>query len=210
MKSAFVLLLLCLASSPTQFASARTRGVINDPDGFTNVRAEPRENAAVVARVKSGEVFEFEYATAQSRTWWKVMLASGKTGWMHSSRIRMFVVPEDLVVAENDEAVTYARAHGADFLKLMRAAAKGEPAAMQEFFGLGCDGGAQETHVNIVIKLIHIIGDDKFSKLLGQQSASYRERVAQYVTDDVGLPPFEPIPYMKRNFPKTAKLLFPG
>lgn len=56
MKRAFVLLLLCLVSSPTQSASAGTRVVINDPDGFTNVRAKPRETAAIVARVKSGEV----------------------------------------------------------------------------------------------------------------------------------------------------------
>lgn len=207
MKTVLLLFLLCLGSALAQVAST-TRGVIDDPDGFTNVRTAPRENAAIVARVKPGEVFEYD--DTGKETWWKVKLASGKTGWMHHSRIRIFVVPGDLVVAENDEAVTYARAHGADFLKLMRGAAKGEPAAMQEFFGLGCDGGAQETHVATVIKLIHIIGDDKFSRFLGRQSPDYKKRVAQYVTDDVGLPPFEPVSYMKRHFPKTAKWLFPG
>lgn len=210
MKIAFALLVLWINLALAQFALAGIRGTINDPDGFTNLRAKPAENAVVVARVKSGEVFQCEYVEAESKTWWKVTLASGKTGWMHSSRIRMVVMPKDLEVAENDEAVTYARARGADFLKLMRGAAKGDAAAMQEFFALGCDGAAQETHVNTVIGLIHIIGDDKFSKFLGRQSASYRRKVADYVTDDAGWLPFEAIPYMKRNFPKTAKLLFPG
>lgn len=207
MKTALAVFFLCLGSALAQ-PPPKTRGVINDPDGFTHVRAAPRENAAIVGRVKAGEIFEYD-ATGKE-TWWKVKLASGKTGWMHSSRIRMFVVPEDLVVAENDEAVTYARAHGADFLKLMGAAAKGEPAAMQEFFGLGSDGAAHETHVAIVIKLIHIIGDDKFSKFLSRQSPDYQKQVAHYVTNDVGLSPFEPVSYMKRHFPKTARLLFPG
>lgn len=208
MKRTLAVLVLFLDLALAQFTWAGTRGVINDPDGFTNVRAAPRENAAIVARVKAGEIFAYEWGKRE--TWCKVTLASGKTGWMHSSRIRLFVVPEDLEVAENDEAVTYARARGADFLKLMRGAAKGEPAAMQGFFGLGCDGGAQETHVATVIGLIHIIGDDKFSKFLSRQSPDYKKQVADYVTDDVGLPPFEPVSYMKRHFPKTAKWLFPG
>lgn len=206
MKTAFVAVLLFLSSILTQ-AEPTERGVIDDPDGFTNVRAERRENAAIVARVNTGEIFDYD--RMEKETWWKVKLASGKTGWMHYSRIRMFVVPEDLVVAENDEAVTYARDHGADYLKLLRGAVKGERAAMQEFFGLGSDGAAYETHVHVIIKLIHILGDDKLSKFLSRQSPDYKKRVAQYVTDDNGLPPFEPVSYMKRHFPKTARLLFP-
>jgi len=207
MKGAFVLLVLWLGLALTQSASARTRGVIDDPDGFTNVRAQPGESAAVIARVKAGEIFEYGKRSEPGSEWFSVTLSSGKMGWMHSSRIRMFVAPEDLIVAENDEANTYARADGVDYLKVIRAAAKGETAAMQQFFGMGSDGGAQETHVDMVIKLIHILGDDKMSKFLSRQSAGLQKNVAGFVTDDTALP-FEQIGYMKRHFPKTARLLF--
>lgn len=203
MKKALPPVLLCLALARLAFGD---RGVIDDPDGFTNIRSDPRENAAIVARVKAGEVFAYE--GTRKETWWKVTLASGKTGWMHFSRIRMFVVPEDLAFAENDEANTYARMHGVDYLKAIRGTAKGDLAAMKEFFGMGSDGAAQETHVRMVINLIHILGDDKMSKFLSGQPPSLRENVAGHVTDDLSLEPFEPVGYMKRHFPKTARLLF--
>lgn len=208
MKMAFVLLVLLLGSVPVQFASAGARGVIDDPDGFTNVRAKPSESAGVIARVKAGEIFEYGKRSERGLEWFSVTLSSGKMGWMHSSRIRMFVAPEDLIVAENDEANTYARAHGVDYLKVIHAAAKGETAAMQQFFGMGSDGGAQETHVGMVIKVIHILGDDKMSKFLSRQSPGLQKNVASFVTDDTALGPFEQIGYMKRHFPKTARLLF--
>ena len=209
MRLIFVLVLLCVGLTPTQFASARTRAVINDPDGFTNVRAEPRENAAVVARVNAGEIFDFEYDATGKGTWWKVKLASGKAGWMHSSRIRIFAAPEDLVVVGNDDVNIWARTHGVgDYLAVVRAAAKGDPAAMQQFFGLGCDGAACDTHVEILIKLIHILGDEKLAKFLSRQSPSFQSEVAELVTTDNALEPFGQISYMKREFPKTARLLF--
>ena len=203
-------LALFLGLALAQFASAGSRGVINDPDGFTNVRAKPGENGGIVTRVNAGEIFEFEYGTTGKETWWKVKLASGKTGWMHCSRIRMFFVPEDLVVVENDEANLYARMHGIDnYPSLVRAAAKKEPKAIQQFFGLGCDGAACDTHFVIGIRLIHILGDETLAKFLTHQSPAYLEKVTEVVTNDNTLPPFEPVSYMKRNFPKTARLLFP-
>ena len=208
MKTALAVFFLCFGSALAQ-PLPKTRGVINDPDGFTNLRAKPGENAAVVARVKAGEIFEYD--GTQKEAWWKVRLASGKTGWMHSSRIRMFVVLEDLVVAENDEANMYARAHGVHYLKAMRGAAKGDPAAMRQFFGLNCDGAACETHLEILLKVIHVLGDEKLAKFLGLQSPSFQRDLAELVTlsAEMELEPFGQISYMKRNFPKTAKLLFP-
>jgi uncharacterized protein YgiM (DUF1202 family) len=82
MKMAFVLLLLLLGSVPVQFASARARGVIDDPDGFTNVRAHPSESAAVNARVKAGEIFEYGKRSELGPEWFSVTLSSGKMGWM--------------------------------------------------------------------------------------------------------------------------------
>jgi hypothetical protein len=208
MKRTFLLLVVCLGSALAQFALAGGHGVINDPDGFTNVRAEPRETAAIVARVRSGEVFEYGNPSMYGSEWWKVTLASGKTGWMHYSRIRCFAVPEDIVVAENDEVNIYARRHGLDYCAVARAAAKGDPAAMQRYFGFRGDGAAQETHEEIFNTVIHLLGDEKLAKFLSQQSPSYQEEVSTLITESNLLSPFGPIAYMKRNFPKTAKLLF--
>jgi hypothetical protein len=208
MKRTLLLLVVCLGSALTQFALAGPRGVINDPDGFTNVRAEPREKTAIVARVKTGEVFEYGRPGADGSEWWKVTLASGKKGWMHFSRIRRFAVPDDIVVAENDEINIWARRKGLDYYPLACAAAKGDPAAMQRYFGLGCDGAACETHDEVFVMVIHLLGDEKVAKFLSQQSPSYLKEVGDFIKDSNALLPFEQIGYMKRNFPKTAKALF--
>jgi SH3-like domain-containing protein len=65
---------------------AETRGVIDDSDGFVNVRASESAEAAVIATVKTGESFMFE--CQKEAEWCKVTLRSGKSGWMHRSRIR--------------------------------------------------------------------------------------------------------------------------
>lgn len=211
MKKALGLLLLCLVLSPTQFASARTRGVVNDPDGFTNVRAEPRETAAIIARVKTGEVFEYGKASAEGSEWRKVTLSSGKTGWMHYSRIRIFAALSDIVDGgEHDEVNVYARREGLDYYPLARAAAKGEPAAMRTYFNFQGDGAAQETHVGVLITVIHLLGDDKLAKVVSQQSAADREALRNAI--ELGIEynfPLKPKSYLRRNFPRTARLLWP-
>jgi hypothetical protein len=85
MRTRFLLLAvgLALATAHNAFAD---RGVVNDPDGFTHLRAAPNRESAIVATAKSGEVVEFE--RSNSSDWWAVTLDSGKKGFMHSSRIR--------------------------------------------------------------------------------------------------------------------------
>ena len=53
-------LLVGLVFALTRLALGQNRGVIDDPDGFTNLRAERSADSAIVARVKNGEVFKFE------------------------------------------------------------------------------------------------------------------------------------------------------
>lgn len=57
---------------------------INDPDGYTNVRAGPSTNAAIIAQVEQGDVFA---TYQQDTTWWAVGLDDGTEGYIHSSRI---------------------------------------------------------------------------------------------------------------------------
>lgn len=64
----------------------RLAAVIDDPDGYTNVRAAPGTNAAIVARVVAGEAFT---TYEQSGTFWAVRTAEGVSGYMARSRIRL-------------------------------------------------------------------------------------------------------------------------
>ena len=60
--------------------------VIDDPDGFSNVRSGKSASSPVVAKVTRHEQF-FTYA--QKGDWWQVRTHDGITGYMHASRIRV-------------------------------------------------------------------------------------------------------------------------
>ena len=60
--------------------------VIEDPDGYTNVRSGPAESFPVVARVNRGEVFT---TYPQGGEWWQVRTADSRVGYMAASRIRL-------------------------------------------------------------------------------------------------------------------------
>lgn len=64
----------------------RLAAIIDDPDGYTNVRADPATDAAIVARVNAGEAFT---TYEQSGAFWAVRTADGVTGYMARSRIRL-------------------------------------------------------------------------------------------------------------------------
>lgn len=58
--------------------------VIDDPDGYTNVRAQANGQSAIIGRVESGSTFQTH---PQNSDWWMVQIARGKTGFIHRSRI---------------------------------------------------------------------------------------------------------------------------
>lgn len=62
------------------------RATIEDPDGYTNVRADPTTAAAVLAVINEGEEFS---AYPSGNDWWRVRTAAGQTGYVHRSRIRL-------------------------------------------------------------------------------------------------------------------------
>ena len=79
-------------SAPSSQASQRPQdifrltAVIDDPDGFTNLRSQKSASSQVVARVDQGEPF---YTYTQDGNWWQVMTRDGKVGYMHVSRIKV-------------------------------------------------------------------------------------------------------------------------
>ncbi|MGF7141562.1 SH3 domain-containing protein [Roseimarinus sediminis] len=60
--------------------------MINDPDGFVNVRADKSTESKVLFKIKENDLFLCE-PTAEN--WWKIDNFYSKTGFVHKSRIRL-------------------------------------------------------------------------------------------------------------------------
>lgn len=196
----------CLTLLPV--APGQNLGVINDLDGYTNVRAGQDGKSAVVAKVQAGDVFEFE--SNPDSEWWKVTLASGKPGWMHRSRIRMHFTIDDIEEKdeEGSEVGAYAKERGFDYCSTARAAAMGRPQALERYFGItDTDGGAAESHAAYFCTVIHLLGDAKLAAFLEDQPLPYRIGVRNQMFNELVFYPFEDVGYSERNFPRTTRAL---
>jgi Bacterial SH3 domain/Tetratricopeptide repeat len=185
-------------------------GVIDDPDGYVNLRRETRADSPIIAKVKKEEPFEFE--CGQNETWCQVKLAAGVTGWMHYSRIKRYYTEKDLPKGPEDsgeEIDEQAREQGVNYYEVSRAAARGDKKALKTFFTLGLDGAAAETHITSIEEVvIHLVGDDKFAAFLREQPPEFRQRLSGGW--ELGtFSPFDPKEYFQQHFPKSAKILFP-
>lgn len=58
--------------------------VIDDPDGYTNIRAQPNGQSLIVGRIERGTSFRTH---PQNSEWWKVRIAGNQIGFIHRSRI---------------------------------------------------------------------------------------------------------------------------
>ncbi len=58
--------------------------VIDDADGYTNIREAPNSKSAIVGRVESGHRFRTH---PQAGEWWQVKISADLYGYMHRSRI---------------------------------------------------------------------------------------------------------------------------
>ena len=186
------------------------RGVINDPDGYVNMRSGKRLDASVVAKVKAGELFSFE--RAEGDAWCKVKLATGKSGWMHHSRIRLFFTKDDLPAKsdEDDEIDKQARTHGVDYYEVTQGAVRGDPEARKKFFGAAeyADGAGAEEHYGVLKVVLHLIGDEALAKFLRDQPLADQILVRNSLADDNVTWPFASFEYLPQHFPKTAKIFF--
>ena len=62
-------------------------GIINDPDGYTNVRLSSGNQYPVIGRILEGE--KFIYFPQKDENWWLVKPTNGPFGFMHKSRIEL-------------------------------------------------------------------------------------------------------------------------
>ena len=185
--------------------------MINDPDGYVNVRAEQSTDAAVVGKVNAGEPFTFD--CKDEAEWCRVTLASGKAGWMHHSRIRLFFTEKDLPKEEKgppgySEMDDFARSRGFNYAAVTRRAARGDAKALKQFFAIAkdVDGAAAESHHGVPTAVYHILGDEKFEKFLSAQPIADRVMIRNAIVSDAL--PFHAVIYLRRHFPETTKTLF--
>jgi archaellum component FlaG (FlaF/FlaG flagellin family) len=77
------------SSSDSDSEAVHQAAIINDPDGFTNVRAQPDSKAEIVAKIVDGERFFFDEVPGSN--WVKVYRTADADaeciGYMHSSRV---------------------------------------------------------------------------------------------------------------------------
>lgn len=74
------------ASPKSLETTVKTKAVIRDPDGYSNVREVPSLQARVIATARDGDTVD---VLGQERDWVKVGLANGTVGYIHESRVRM-------------------------------------------------------------------------------------------------------------------------
>ncbi len=203
--------LVALSLGLARVAEGKERGVVDGPAAAVELRTEMKADAPVVATAMPGEPFSFE--PEEGNEWGKVTLASGKSGWLPLSRIRLFFDAGDLPkkdpvgTSEIDQA---ARRLGFDYVKVTRLAAQGDAKALRQFFLLAqaADGAAAESLTTIPTAVYHLLGDAKFAKYLGAQPVSHQALVRNIVVGDGRLPPTTL--YLQRHFPETTRILFPS
>jgi Tetratricopeptide repeat/Bacterial SH3 domain len=180
------------------------RGVIDDPDGYVNLRKEKRADAPVITKVKAGEPFRFR--KKEGEDWCEVKLKSGVNGWMDCSRIKLYFTKDDLPrkSEKGDEIDETAREQGINYYEVTQAAARGDQKALKTFFSTGGDGAAGEEHEGVMCVVIHLIGDDAYAKFLREQERDFVSGEGSGIVW-----PFRDKEYFRQHFPKSAKFLFP-
>jgi hypothetical protein len=200
-------LLVLWLSSPLR----ADRGVVDDPDGFTNLRAAPSAASAVVARVKVGEVFEFSAKGAEGSVpghaprWVKVTLRNGQVGWIDYSRIGLHFEPSELRESGFGDEVNHDKGKGFDYYPTARRAAQGDLQALRTFFDYRPDGAAGEAHDFVALVVFHLAGDNAMAAFISRQAAARRHDLREFL---LALPwTFPPQEYLRVHFPKTAAAL---
>src|SRR4030095_10964716 len=171
-----------LSGKPEEAATPDAEGfygtpdaVIDDPDGYVNLRKEKSADSSIIAKVRKDEPFEFQ--CTQNAAWCKVKLASGVAGWMHSRRLKHYYTEEALSNGPEDsgeEIEQQTRKRGVNYYEVARAAARGDKKALKTFFTLGLDGAAAEPHIMSVLPAgVHFVGDDALAEFLRNQPLNF-------------------------------------
>src|SRR6267154_2786380 len=225
--------LTAVGSKPPEAEDTTPRvsmAVINDPDGYTNVRDY---DGKVIAKVKNGERFiAAKPCNRPDDPKWSVCLKSGITGFMDKTRIHL--LPDEPLmklnydarkkdwrklqskrVTESDEVASQAKGHAVDYYKTLVRASEGNLKALAQFVSLAqfMDGAAAESYFPEAWELFHIVGDKTLAKFV--RGLPLADQVGVRGTLIAGLSEDEfangaDVDYLQRYFPETTKILFRG
>ncbi|HMH43416.1 MAG TPA: delta-60 repeat domain-containing protein, partial [Pyrinomonadaceae bacterium] len=225
--------LTAVGSKPSESEDTTPRvsmAVINDPDGYTNVRDY---DGKVIAKVKAGERF------VAAKPWnrsddprWSVCLKSGITGFIDKTRIHL--LPDEPLMklnhdaskkewrkfqsardADQGETASAAKGRGLDYYKVLMAASNGDKKALAQFFSLAefMDGAAAEGYFPDASAVFHLVGDKTFSNFVRGLPVADQVGVRGTVMGGLSEEEFAnraDVTYLQRYFPETTKLLFRG
>ena len=225
--------LTAVGSKPPEAEDTTPRvsmAVINDPDGYTNVRDY---DGKVIAKVKNGERF------IATKPWnrtddpkWSVCLKSGITGFMDKTRIHL--LPDEPLmklnydarkkdwrklrskrVTESDEVASQAKGHAVDYYKTLVRASEGNLKALAQFVSLAqfMDGAAAESYFPEAWELFHIVGDKTLAKFVRGLPLADQVGVRGTLIGGMSEEEFAngaDVDYLQRYFPETTKILFRG
>ena len=74
-------------AKPEQTTKKKFIAIIQDPDGYTNVRNGMSKNSEIIDRLFEGE--NYEVFPSSDNNWWVVYTQSNVTGYVHKSRIKI-------------------------------------------------------------------------------------------------------------------------
>ena len=183
--------------------------VINDPNGYTNVRDY---DGKVIAKVKKGERFIAAGPWNQSDDpEWNVRLKSGIMGLMDPSRIHL--LPDEPLMKLNYDASKkeWRKRH----YKVLIAASNGDKKALAQFFSMAefMDEEAAEAHFGHAMELFHVVGDKTFAEFLRRQPLGDQVGARGIVIEAGSEEEFAngaDVDYLQRYFPETTKIFFRG
>jgi hypothetical protein len=74
-------------ANPEQTTKKKYIAIIQDPDGYTNVRNGMSKNSEIIDRLFEGE--NYEVFPSSDNNWWLVYTQSNVKGYVHKSRIKI-------------------------------------------------------------------------------------------------------------------------
>ncbi|MEO8884977.1 MAG: SH3 domain-containing protein [Mucilaginibacter sp.] len=77
----------------TLISTAQSYGIINDKDGFVNVRKSPSINSPIVGKIYSDQLFGYDYDTADNSKWVDIFQQHENTGHLEGYISRNKILP---------------------------------------------------------------------------------------------------------------------
>lgn len=196
--------------------------VIEDPDGYTNIRDE---EGNIVTTVKEKEQF-LVIAPQPGAKHWEAYLANGIQGYIHPSRVKK--LPDEPIAKlnyapsvetwkklakteseEEEKREALKRGEILYYANLLRAS-EGNTDALTRFFTKKFDDAPSNDYLADGWKLLHLLGDEKFAEFLRSQTQELRDDIAaMYLEEWTTYSISDGKAYVLKHFPATGKVLYP-